>query len=279
MPGLLDLSSPRALRRLLPLAALAASVALSACASSPLGRSQLTLYSDQELEKMGEASFSKYQQELPVVEGRQDAYVSCVADAVTAKVPASYGISGWQVKVFEDESANAFALPGGYIGVNTGLLEVAENQDQLATVIGHEIAHVLAHHANERASTESATQLGMSVVGTALGSQGVTGSDQLMAAMGMGAQYGILLPFSRSHESEADTIGLQLMADAGFDPRASVQLWQNMSAAGGGQPPEWMSTHPAHGNRIAGLEAGMNDAMARYEQAQARGLTPSCKAP
>ena len=217
MPGLLDLSSPRALRRLLPLAALAASVTLSACASSPLGRSQLTLYSDQELEKMGEASFSKYQQELPVVEGRQDAYVSCVADAVTAKVPASYGISGWQVKVFEDESANAFALPGGYIGVNTGLLEVAENQDQLATVIGHEIAHVLARHANERVSTQSLTSAGLSLTQALAGLEG-TGGDQLMGLLGMGAEYGVLKPFSRSHESEADLLGLDLMAEAGFDP-------------------------------------------------------------
>ena len=135
---------------------------------------------------MGEASFSKYQQELPVVEGRQDAYVSCVADAVTAKVPASYGISGWQVKVFEDESANAFALPGGYIGVNTGLLEVAENKDQLATVIGHEIAHVLARHANERVSTQSLTSAGLSLTQALAGLEG-TGGDQLMGLLGMGA--------------------------------------------------------------------------------------------
>ena len=254
-------------------------VTVAACSTSPTGRSQMLLLDEQQLSQMGAQAFDQYQQELPTVDGRQLEYVQCVTRNVVQALPEDQRNQNWQVKVFESEDANAFALPGGYVGVNTGLLDVATNQDQLATVIGHEIAHVLAHHANERASTESATQLGMSVVGTALGSQGVTGSDQLMAAMGMGAQYGILLPFSRSHESEADTIGLQLMADAGFDPRASVQLWQNMSAAGGGQPPEWMSTHPAHGNRIAGLEAGMNDAMARYEQAQARGLTPSCKAP
>ena len=275
MPGLLDLSSPRALRRLLPLAALAASVTLSACASSPLGRSQLTLYSDQELEKMGEASFSKYQQELPVVEGRQDAYVSCVADAVTAKVPASYGISGWQVKVFEDESANAFALPGGYIGVNTGLLEVAENQDQLATVIGHEIAHVLARHANERVSTQSLTSAGLSLTQALAGLEG-TGGDQLMGLLGMGAEYGVLKPFSRSHESEADLLGLDLMAEAGFDPRASIKLWANMNAAGGAQPPVWMSTHPSDEQRMAALNERLETALPTYQHARAAGEKPNC---
>lgn len=275
MPGLLDLSSPRALRRLLPLAALAASVTLSACASSPLGRSQLTLYSDQELEKMGEASFSKYQQELPVVEGRQDAYVSCVADALTAKVPASYGISGWQVKVFEDDSANAFALPGGYIGVNTGLLEVAENQDQLATVIGHEIAHVLARHANERVSTQSLTSAGLSLTQALAGLEG-TGGDQLMGLLGMGAEYGVLKPFSRSHESEADLLGLDLMAEAGFDPRASIKLWANMNAAGGAQPPVWMSTHPSDEQRMAALNERLETALPTYQQARAAGEKPNC---
>jgi len=275
MPGLLDLSSPRALRRLLPLAALAASITLSACASSPLGRSQLTLYSDQELEKMGEASFSKYQQELPVVEGRQDAYVSCVADALTAKVPASYGISGWQVKVFEDDSANAFALPGGYIGVNTGLLEVAENQDQLATVIGHEIAHVLARHANERVSTQSLTSAGLSLTQALAGLEG-TGGDQLMGLLGMGAEYGVLKPFSRSHESEADLLGLDLMAEAGFDPRASIKLWANMNAAGGAQPPVWMSTHPSDEQRMAALNERLETALPTYQQARAAGEKPNC---
>ncbi|QQK66043.1 M48 family metallopeptidase [Cobetia sp. cqz5-12] len=263
------------MRRLLPLAALAASVTLSACASSPLGRSQLTLYSDQELEKMGEASFSKYQQELPVVEGRQDAYVSCVADAVTAKVPASYGISGWQVKVFEDESANAFALPGGYIGVNTGLLEVAENQDQLATVIGHEIAHVLARHANERVSTQSLTSAGLSLTQALAGLEG-TGGDQLMGLLGMGAEYGVLKPFSRSHESEADLLGLDLMAEAGFDPRASIKLWANMNAAGGAQPPVWMSTHPSDEQRMAALNERLETALPTYQQARAAGEKPGC---
>ncbi|ALM53675.1 M48 family metallopeptidase [Halomonas huangheensis] len=251
---------------------------LTACSTSPTGRSQMLLMSENDLSQMGAQAFSQYQQQLPTVGGAQLNYVQCVTNDIVAVLPPEQRDQNWQVKVFESEEANAFALPGGYVGVNTGLLEIATTQDQLASVIGHEIGHVLAHHANERASTQSATQLGMSVVGTALGANGVAGSDQIMAAMGMGAQYGVLLPFSRSHESEADTIGLQLMADAGFNPQASIELWQNMEQAGGGAPPEWMSTHPSHGSRIAGLEAGMGDAMGRYQRAQAAGRSPSCKA-
>ena len=101
-----------------------------------------------------------------------------------------------------------------------------------------------------------------------------------MGVLGMGAQYGIMLPFSRRHESEADTIGLDLMARAGFDPRESVTLWQNMQqASSGGQPPAWMSTHPSQGQRIEGLEAGMSDAMTAYEQASNNGRTPNCPRP
>lgn len=101
----------------------------------------------------------------------------------------------------------------------------------------------------------------------------------MMGALGLGAQYGVLLPFSRRHESEADVIGLWLMADAGFDPRASVALWQNMEAAGGTRPPAWMSTHPSQGQRMAGLQANMPEAVARFERARQAGRTPNCPRP
>ncbi len=256
----------------------ALSLGLAACTTSPTGRSQLTLLSDEQLDQMGAQAFAQYQQELPTVGGAPLRYVQCVTDAVVRALPPRARDQNWQVKVFASEQANAFALPGGYVGINTGLLDVARNQDQLATVIGHEIAHVLARHANERASTETATQLGLSAISSAAGLQGA-GGETMMAALGMGAQYGILLPFSRSHESEADTLGLTLMADAGFDPRESVALWNNMSAAGGARPPAWLSTHPSHGQRIGGLEAGLDEAMARYEQARRAGRTPNCPRP
>ncbi|NIC05785.1 M48 family metallopeptidase [Billgrantia bachuensis] len=251
---------------------------ITACTTSPTGRQQLTLMSDAQLNQMGQEAFAQYQQDLPPAGQAQQRYAQCVAEAIVAVLPEQERNQDWQIRVFEAEQANAFALPGGYMGVNTGLLDIAENQDQLASVIGHEIGHVLARHANERVSTQTSTQLALSVLSSAAGLEG-PGGEQLMGALGLGAQYGILLPFSRRHESEADVIGLRLMADAGFDPRASVALWENMSAQGGANPPEWMSTHPSHGQRMQGLQAEMDNALARYEQARQAGRQPNCPRP
>ncbi|MCG7601166.1 M48 family metallopeptidase [Halomonas sp. McH1-25] len=250
-------------------------VTLAACSQSPTGRSQLTLFSEEQLSEMGAQSFAQYEQQLPVVGGQVNSYVQCVADAITSQLNSG---GAWEVKVFRDESANAFALPGGHIGVNTGLLDVATNQDQLAAVIGHEIAHVLADHANERVSQQAATQTGLSILQAAAGLEGA-GGQQLMGLLGAGAQYGILMPYSRKHESEADVVGLNLMARAGFDPRESIDLWQSMSANSQGQPPVWMSSHPSHGQRIEGLQAQMDEALELYRQAQASGQTPNCQRP
>ena len=136
----------------------------------------------------------------------------------------------------------------------------------------------MADHANERVSTQAATQTGLSILQAAAGLDSAAG-QQLMGLLGMGAKYGIILPFSRQHESEADTLGLNLMARAGFDPRASIALWQNMSANSQGQPPVWLSTHPSHGQRIEGLQSHMDEALALYQQARASGERPSCQAP
>ncbi|MCE8017834.1 M48 family metallopeptidase [Halomonas sp. MCCC 1A17488] len=251
---------------------------LTACTTSPTGRQQLTLMSDAQLNQMGQEAFAQYQQDLPPAGQAQQRYAQCVAEAIVAVLPERERNQEWQIRVFEAEQANAFALPGGYMGVNTGLLEIVDNQDQLASVIGHEIGHVLARHANERVSTQTSTQLALSVLSSAAGLEG-PGGEQLMGALGLGAQYGILLPFSRRHESEADVIGLRLMADAGFDPRASVALWENMSAQGGANPPAWMSTHPSHGQRMQGLQAEMDNALAHYEQARQAGRQPNCPRP
>lgn len=259
-----------------PLAIGLIGAALVGCSTSPLGRSQLAFFSDEELQQMGQQSFAQYQQQLPEVGGATYAYVQCVADAITDEVPAGAGIANWEVRVFKDDSANAFALPGGYIGVNSGLLDVTENQDQLAAVIGHEVAHVLADHANERVSTQAATQTGLSILQSAAGLQGATG-EQLMGLLGAGAKYGVILPFSRTQESEADKLGLDLMAEAGFDPRASIALWQTMAAQSQGQPPEWLSTHPSNEARMQALRARMSEAMPLYEQARANGERPDCR--
>ncbi|WP_346795706.1 M48 family metallopeptidase [Halomonas sp. Bachu 37] len=265
------------MRWLRPLAVTALCASLAACSTSPTGRSQLLLLSDDQLNEMGRQAFTQYQQDLPSADAASQRYVQCITRAIVEVLPEQQRSQQWSVQVFESEQANAFALPGGYMGVNSGMLDIAENQNQLASVIGHEIAHVLANHSNERASTESATQLGLSVLSSTSGIE----NQQLLGVLGMGAEYGILLPFSRRHESEADVIGLRLMAEAGFDPRASVTLWENMQAASGGgaRPPGWMSTHPSQGQRIEGLQAEMQGAMQVYEQARNAGRTPNCPRP
>jgi predicted Zn-dependent protease len=244
---------------------------LAGCATSPTGRTQLMLLPESELNQMGRQAFTNIKEETPVESATTtNNYVQCVAQAITREVGGT-----WEVVVFKDDSANAFALPGGKIGVNTGLLKVAENQDQLATVLGHEVAHVLAHHANERVSQTFAVEQGLGLISAIASPQSGTGQT-LMGLLGVGAQYGILMPYSRVQESEADIHGLDLMARAGFDPRASIQLWKNMSRAGGGQPPEFLSTHPSHSTRISDLAARLPTALALRNQAQQRGRRPSC---
>ena len=199
----------------------------------------------------------------------------CVALAITGALSGEDARYAWEVRVFEEPSANAFALPGGRIGVHTGLLQVAQGQDQLATVLGHEVSHVLAGHANERVSTQQLTAVGLSLAQVAADPTNPL-HGQLLGALGMGAQVGIVLPYSRIHESEADLHGLDLMAQAGFDPRESVPLWQNMGAGGGERPPEFLSTHPSPDTRIDDLRERIPAAIAVRERARAAGRRPSC---
>jgi predicted Zn-dependent protease len=239
-------------------------LALIGCQTSPTGRKQLALLSDGQMDSMGAQAFEEMKAKQPIENGaKENAYVKCVANAITNALPEK---RAWEVVVFRDDSANAFALPGGKIGVHTGLLKVAQNQDQLAAVIGHEIAHVLAEHGKERVSEQLVAQGGMSLLSAVIGNPEDPRHGLLMGALGLGAQFGVLLPHSRAQESEADIVGLDFMAKAGFDPRQSVNLWQNMAAAGGGQQPEFMSTHPSHGTRIQNLQAAIPKAMITLEQ-------------
>lgn len=244
---------------------------LAGCSTSPTGRSQLVLMPDSQMDQMGLQAFTNIKQKTPVSSNRKSSnYVECVTNAITRQVGGR-----WEVVVFEDDSANAFALPGSKIGVHTGLLKVAKNQDQLATVIGHEIAHVLSRHSNERVSQQFAVEQGLGLVSAVASPTSATGKT-LMGMMGVGAQFGILMPFSRVQESEADIYGLDLMAKAGFDPRESVNLWINMGKANKGQPPEFLSTHPSHSTRISDLKARMNSAMQIYQNARNSGRRPAC---
>ena len=142
-------------------------------------------------------------------------------------------------------------------------------------MIGHEIMHVIERHANARASSGALAQLGIGIGAIVLGGGTPEGQQQMAQILGIGAQFGAMMPYSRSHETDADLFGLDLMADAGFDPRQSVELWKNMARAGGAAPPEFMSTHPSHSTRIADLEQRLATAMPRYERARAAGRRPS----
>ncbi len=256
-------------------------IIMSGCATSPLGRSQISLVPDAQMNSMGSAAYSEMKTKVHTeVDTPMAKYIQCIARPIAAA--SNSGIPGdqWEIRLFQDDTANAFALPGGKIGVHTGLLKVAKTDSQLAAVLGHEVGHVIAKHGKERVSQGMLTQGGLVVASAALGEQGGAKNNALMAALGLGAQYGILLPFGRTQESEADLIGLDLMARVGFDPRESVQLWKNMIGDHGGKaPPEWMSTHPASENRIANLQAHFREAMPKYEAAKAAGTSPVCQRP
>jgi predicted Zn-dependent protease len=247
---------------------------LVACASSPTGRSQLILIGDSQIAQMGIASFAQMKEKSPPVKNASaTAYVSCISNVLLKA--AGENPAAWEVQVFNDKSPNAFALPGRKIGVHTGMFAVAKTPAQLAAVIGHEIGHVQAKHGAERVSLNMASQLGQQAA--AVGLQNNENSQLIMAAIGLGSQIGIMLPYSRTHESEADFIGLRLMAKAGFDPQQSIDLWNNMAKAGGGNPPEFLSTHPSGKTRIQKLSANMPEANALYQSVKAKGLEPQCK--
>ncbi len=245
---------------------------LAGCATSPSGRSQLILMPDSQMDQMGLQAFTNIKEKTPIERGTTtNGYVQCVARAITREVGGS-----WEIVVFQDEDANAFALPGRKIGVNTGLLKVAENQHQLATVIGHEVMHVLSNHSNERVSQKFAVEQGLGLISAAASPQTGTGKT-LMGLLGVGAQFGVLLPYNRIQESEADLLGIDLMAKAGFDPRESVKLWINMGRSGGGQPPQFLSTHPSHASRISDLQKHMPVALRLQDQARQLGKRPACR--
>ncbi len=246
------------------------------CTTSPLGRNQLILFPESEMAQMGAAAFNEMQKQTPPSKNSaHNAYVQCISNHIVRALPGERP-EDWEVRVFDDDAVNAFALPGRKIGVYTGLLKVAENQSQLATVIGHEVAHVQAKHSNERVSTNFVTQSGLQVVQIAAGASTPV-QRQLYGLLGLGAQVGVLLPFGRAQEAEADLIGLDLMADAGFDPRESVKLWQNMAKQGGQRPPEFLSTHPSSERRIVELNARMRPAMDRSLKARSAGRNPDCQ--
>ena len=263
------------LQRSIALGLLSAAL-LSACSTSPTGRKQLVLLPDSQLNEMGVASFAEMKSNTPASSSTQATqHVQCVADRIIAVLPDEYRKQNWEVVLFNDEQVNAFALPGYKVGIYTGLLTVAENQSQLAAVVGHELAHVIARHGNERVSTQLATSQALAL-GYQLSGEESPEKIAIFQALGIGAQVGIILPFSRSHESEADLLGLSYMAKAGFDPRESVQLWRNMSAGGESKAPELLSTHPSNSTRIKDLQANLSKNLPIYEDLVAQNKTAKC---
>ncbi len=250
-----------------------------ACATSPLGRNQFIFVPEGQMNSMGAYSFEEMKSKTPKnTDPRVNQYVMCVVRPITEAAKEYVNEENWEIVVFQDPTANAFALPGGKIGVHTGILKVAKTDAQLAAVVGHEVGHVIARHGAERVSQGLAAQGGLTLIDALLAgkTQDKATRGLVLGALGVGLQFGVLLPYGRTQESEADLVGLELMAKAGFDPRQSVELWKNMGAAGGGQPPEWMSTHPSHETRISGLQAKIPEMMPKYEKAVASGRKPSC---
>jgi predicted Zn-dependent protease len=193
---------------------------------------------------------------------------------VASRLAGATGKSGegfeWQVSVVDENKVNAFCLPGGKIVVYRGILPIAESAAGLATVMGHEMAHATSRHGAQRVFQQNLTQTAMSGLAVSLGDMDYEKQRAIMGALGAGAQYGILMPFGRNHETEADEIGLMYMARAGYDPQESLRFWQRMDRAGRAGPPEFLSTHPSHGTRIQQLQALMPKAMEAYNRAQQR---------
>lgn len=261
----------------LPLILLFTLLILTACTSSSTGRKQIMLFSESDLDQMGSASFDEMKKETPISNHKAtNDFVQCVAKAITKNVPTSVHKGDWEVVVFDSAQVNAFALPGGKIGVYTGILNVTENQDQLGAIIGHEVAHVIEHHSNERMSASKLQSMGMSAASVAVGMTDVENKELWMSGLGLGVQYGIVMPYGRSHESEADIVGQDLMARSGFEPSASIKLWQNMDKlSNGAAPPEFMSTHPSNTTRIAQLDKNLAVSMKYYKVNQ----RPQCEKP
>ena len=180
--------------------------------------------------------------------------------------PAGSGFD-WQESLIRDKQVNAFCLPGGKIVVYTGILPVAENEAGLATVLGHEMAHATSRHGAQRVLQQNLTQTALTGIAVSLSDMDYNNQRAVMGALGAGAQFGVLMPFGREHESEADHVGLIYMARAGYDPQESIRFWERMEQGGGAQPPEFLSSHPSHGHRIQQLQSWMPQALEEYRKA------------
>jgi predicted Zn-dependent protease len=241
-----------------------------ACATVPYTqRSQLVLLSESEEMKLGADAYQEVLAKEKVVRDPQVVgLVTEVGDRI-ARV-ANKPEYRWQFTVIDDpKQANAFALPGGKVAVYTGIFPVARDTAGLATVVGHEIAHAIARHGAERMSQGVVAQVAGTGLAVSLGNQAPATRNAVMQAFGLGVQVGALMPFGRGQESEADHIGMILMAKAGYDPAAALGLWRRFEAGGSSGPPEFLSTHPSYGTRVQQLEKWLPEAQSYYRPAAA----------
>jgi predicted Zn-dependent protease len=261
--------------RFLTLTLFAVVFLLAACATNPYTeRSQLLLMSESQEMQLGAQAYAQVLQDPKVkishdpreIEPVKRVAARIIEVAKNSKYAERARQFDWEVSVIKDDKTmNAFALPGGKIAVYTGIFPVAKNEAGLAAILGHEVTHALARHGAERMSQGLLAQIGLEAAGIALG----TGTNPVagqatMAALGLGVNVGMLLPFSRAHESEADHIGLLLAAQAGYDPVEAIRVWERMERLSKGQPPEFLSTHPGHGTRIKQLQEWMLEAISYY---------------
>ena len=263
-------------RRLRSLTLFAGALALAACVTNPYTeRSQLLLVSESQEMQLGAQAYEQVLKDPKVKISRDPREVEPVkrvaARIIEAAKNSKYAEAArqfdWEVSVIKDDKTlNAFALPGGKIAVYTGIFPVAKNEAGLAAIMGHEVVHALARHGAERMSQGQLAQVGLTIADVLIGSSaGNPVSAQLMmAALGLGVNVGVMLPFSRSHESEADYVGLLLAAQAGYDPHEAGHVWERMGQLSKGQPPEFLSTHPGHDTRIQQLQEWMPEAVNYY---------------
>lgn len=257
----------------------AALLLLSSCAKNSLsGKKQLKLLPEAELQNMATSQYQQFLSSTKVVgttNNRDAEMVKRVGQRIVKAVEAYYteiGKSGdlagykWEVNLVEDKTVNAWCMPGGKIVVYTGILPITQNEAALAAVMGHEVSHALLQHGNQRMSQGILQQLGGVALSVAVANKPQETQNLFLGAYGAGSQVGIMLPFSRKHELEADRFGLIFAAMAGYNPQEAIALWERMEKASGGQsPPEFMSTHPAEARRIEQLKKYMPEALARYK--------------
>ena len=244
------------------------------CTTTATGRKQLNFVSQEQEMQLGLTAFDQMKKEVPISKDREaNALVSRVGARIAAQASAELPNAQWEFVVFDSPEANAFCLPGGKVGVYTGLLPIAKTEAGLATVIGHEVAHASQHHGAERMSTATAVQ-GVSQAAGAVAPEKY--SQLTMVALGGLGKVGVELPFSRKQESEADQIGLNYMARAGYDPEEAVHFWERFSASHKGQSQgfELLRTHPVDEKRIADLKRWLPEAKAQFRGAKAGGAAP-----